>query len=151
VTYYAWVWGLPVAGVATVLAWVATLLGSQLVWVKTMAALSGFGIWFLAVIPLSRMLTMRRAWKRLLPPRTRKARKAMVAVELEFDETQVISRLPGRNEGRFFWPAIVDYAEDEKLALIFVAPKRFLFVPRRAMPDEAWVQLRGYVAARGLR
>jgi hypothetical protein len=77
----------------------------------------------------------------------RKSRKAS-GLEVEnkiafsFDEEGVTSTVIGRSEGRFFWNAINDYVEDDAIALIFIGKKRFLYIPKRALDEEDWQDLR---------
>ena len=69
-------------------------------------------------------------------------------VTFQFDEQQLISARPGSSEGRFQWNAIEDYAEDERLAILYVQRKLFLFVPKRAMDEAEWERLRAIAAER---
>jgi len=64
---------------------------------------------------------------------------------LEVTPEQVISAIPNRSEGRFFWSAIQDYAEDDKIALLFIQKKKFLFIPKHALPDAAWRELKANI------
>ena len=65
-----------------------------------------------------------------------------------FDADGVVSAIPNRSEGRFFWAAIEDFAEDSSVVLLFIAKKRFLFVPKRAMNEPEWEALRQMVRAK---
>jgi hypothetical protein len=37
--------------------------------------------------------------------------------------------MPGVSEGKFFWPAIVAFAQDEKITLLYIDKNRFLLFP----------------------
>jgi len=63
-------------------------------------------------------------------------------VTLEFTADQVISAIPEKSEGRFFWSAIQDFAQDDRITLIYVQQKRFIFVPTHAVPDTEWARVR---------
>jgi len=93
-----------------------------------------------------RIYGIRKCWKRLLPESAKKSVRTDISVALEMTPEQIISILPGRSEGRFFWSVIVDYAEDGRLALVYIKKKQFLFIPRRAMDEVGWAELRSHLA-----
>jgi hypothetical protein len=146
VFYYFWFWLLPIVGVVCGLPLVAGLFGYQPTWLEALSGFSVLGLWFALSIPLLRFYSVRKCWKRLLPDSLPKSTQTEIPVGLEMTPDQLISSLPGRSEARFLWPALVDYAEDEKLALVYIKKKFFLFVPRRAMDDAGWIQLRSHFA-----
>jgi YcxB-like protein len=146
VKYYFAIWLLPIVGFIVGLPFILSLLGYQPSWADALSGFSVLGLWFAFAIPLVRFYTVRKCWKRLLPDSLPRSIRTEIPVGMEMTSDQLISSLPGRSEGRFMWPALVDYAEDEKLALVFVKKKFFLFVPRRAMDDAGWIQLRSCFA-----
>lgn len=84
---------------------------------------------------------LRRCFKKILPPgQTKEA-----LIRFDFDDQGVLSSIPGKSEGRYFWNSILDYVEDDQMALLFVRKKLFLFVPKRAMDSPTWERLRAYV------
>jgi hypothetical protein len=137
---------LPIVGFIVGLPLIASIFGYQPRWLEAPSVFSGVGLWFAFCIPLFRLISVRKCWKRLLPESGRRSTKSVIPVELEMTADQIISTLPGRSEGRFFWAALPDFVEDEKLALVFVKKKQFLFIPRRAMDEVGWVQLRSHFA-----
>jgi len=145
-SYYVFIWGLPVLGFLAAVPWLAQLLGAQAQWVYAWGGFAALGLWCAIAIPLMRIYTIRRCWKRLLPDSAKKSIRSEIRVELEMNGEQLISALPGRSEGRFLWSGLIDYAEDEELALVFIKKKMFLFIPRRAMDDAGWNQLRSHFA-----
>jgi YcxB-like protein len=146
-SYYFWIWLVPVLGSILALPLLANLLFDfHPDWLRSIVGFSGVGLWFAVFIPLMRFYTIRRCWKRLLPENVRKSIRTDIPVEIEWNNEQLISCLPGRSEGRFFWSAICDFAENEKLALIFVKKKQFIFVPKSALPESAWADLRSRLA-----
>jgi hypothetical protein len=97
-----------------------------------------FFVWMSVWVVALRPWHLRRCYKKLLPP----GQKKLIPAEFSFDDQGVVSSIPGRSEGRFFWAGILDYAEDEEMALLFIRKKNFLFVPKRAMDQVAWEYLR---------
>ena len=96
-------------------------------------------LWMSFIFLLNRKLTIRRGYRNLFP-------KGVTPItRLTADEAQLISAIPGRSEGRFFWAAIEDYAEDDRMALLFIRRKLFLMVPRRALNEAQWGELRALV------
>jgi hypothetical protein len=96
----------------------------------------GVLIWLAIFVPLMRFINLRRGFK-LIVPREYRNRN----IEVEIDEQSVVSRVPGMSEGKFFWMAIVGYAQNEQITLLYVAKKRFLFIPTRAFSPEQRAEL----------
>lgn len=95
------------------------------------------GLYAAVLLPLARWNQIRVLWNRTQPKKYRGQ-----PVTFQFDQEQVISARPGSSEGRFLWGAIEDYAEDERLVLLYVQRKLFLFIPKRAMDETEWARLR---------
>jgi len=70
---------------------------------------------------------------------------------LTVTQEQVISAIPDRNEGRFYWKAIERYAEDKNGMILFVSKNRYLIVPRHALSEAQWTELQALVAAKSVR
>ena len=104
-----------------------------------LAGLVGAGL-YLAIL---RPIAIRRSYRQ-----TRGGRPADAPVEFELTGTEIISRIPGRSEGRFLPSAVISFAEDDRIALIYVAKKRFLFVPKTALTAAQWTMVRHWVAQR---
>lgn len=100
------------------------------------------GVMFLVICVL-RPYNLRRLFRKSLPEGSGKAVQASFA----YNEEGIVSALPGRSEGRFFWNAIVDYAEDDHMVLLYLKKKLFLYVPKSAMSDAEWTELRSYRAS----
>lgn len=83
---------------------------------------------------------LRRAFRQLRSDST----QSVHAVELELTDRELISRIPGRSEGRYKPGAILNFIEDELVALLYVREKMFLFIPKRALPNEGWAELRSW-------
>jgi hypothetical protein len=144
VFYYCYVWVLPIVGLLACALFVASRYGFHPEFSAPLAGLAAGGLWFALFVPIMQVFGRRRCWKRMVPVDVKgKAKSIEIPVSLEFNDEQVISAIPGKSEGRFYWPAILDFAEDEKMALLFVHKKRFLFIPKRAMSTDAWNEFRG--------
>lgn len=134
--YVTFVWALPAAGLCFAGYWLFLWFEGQ----RRMAhALSG-SLYLAAYLglasPLVRWWKLRRAYDQLFP------KGCPHVATIGFDDEFISSVVPGRSEGRFFWPAIVDFAEDEHVALVFIRKKHFLVVPHSAFTDEQWTELR---------
>jgi len=77
-------------------------------------------------------LNVRKQFNNIFPPgRTDRN------VSIDINEDHIIAAIPGVSEGKFFWNAILKFAQDEKITLFYVAEKRFIFVPAKAFsPSE---------------
>ena len=146
VGYYFVVWLLPIVGLFCGIPLVVGLFGYQPAWLEGLSEFSGPGLWLAVFFPLWWMYKLRNGWKRLLPDSSPRSTRTTIPVGLEMTPDQLISSLPGRSEARFLWPALVDFVEDEKVALVFIKKKFFLFVPRDAMDEAGWTQLRAQFA-----
>ena len=100
----------------------------------------GVGLWGL-VMAAMRPFNMRRIYKRM-----KNGRSDSEPIELEITEGQLISRIPGRSEGRFLPSAILRFEEDERVALLYVTPRLFLSLPKRVLGDAQWLELRAWLA-----
>jgi hypothetical protein len=85
-------------------------------------------------------LVVRRMFKDLTPDGVGNR-----AFSFEFTGTELISRNPGKSEVRYFSSAFSGILEDEKMVLLLISDKRFLFIPKRVMPPEGWAELRAWV------
>jgi len=141
-TYYVFIWVLPILGLLGSFPLIATFLGYNSYLTRSLAPISGIGLWLALYFPLMRIYSIRKCWKLLLPEHIEKSTKSEIVVALEITPEQLISVIPGKSEGRFFWSGILDFVEDEQLALIFIKKKLFIFIPHRAMDEAGWSELR---------
>jgi hypothetical protein len=110
------------------------------------SGLAAYAVILTVVVVVLRPMNLRRLY--------RKRRKIAGVEKLDtvffgFDEEFIRSGYPGRSEGQFRWDAVVEYAEDHKIFLIFISKKMFIYVPKRAMADDQWQSLRDYFRAHG--
>jgi hypothetical protein len=101
-----------------------------------------FCLWLIVAFPLVRWLRLRSGYRNLFPRGTPRIAR------LTANEDQVISAIPDRSEGRFYWKTIQDSAEDKSGMILFVRKKQFLVVPRHALNEAQWVELRQLIAAK---
>ena len=97
-------------------------------------------IWLALIFPLLRWIQLRRGYRNLFPKNSPKIAR------LSVNEEQVISAIPDRNEGRFYWKAIVGYAENKNGLILFVTRMRYLLVPHHALNEAQWTELRAMIA-----
>jgi len=84
---------------------------------------------FLSVaLPLARIPDVRICFKRIFLNS-----KAIPTINLEIDEQGIRSENPGVSEGKLFWSAILDFAQTERITLLYVARKKFLFFPTKVL------------------
>jgi len=89
-----------------------------------------------------RIFRLRRAYKKSV------FAKHEPGIALAFNDEYFVSGLPGRSEGRFLWSALYDFAENDRIALIYTSKRRFVVVPKHAMPSDSWDTLRALVPRR---
>ena len=143
VWYWLWYGVLPGLSVVYLMYWAALWITRGQGWALHNAAWAGLALYIAVMLPFGRWWQIRRLWDRTQPKKYRGE-----PVTFQFDEQQLISARPGSSEGRFQWNAIEDYAEDERLAILYVQRKLFLFVPKRAMDEAEWERLRAIAAER---
>jgi hypothetical protein len=81
-------------------------------------------------------MNLRKCFKQLFPPhRTDRTSR------LEVSDECIISSVPGVSEGKIFWPGVFAFAQNDRVTMIFLAPKRFLFFPTTALLPEQRTEL----------
>jgi hypothetical protein len=101
---------------------------------------------FFAALPLLWEWSVRRHFKQLFPTSVT-SRK----VSFSADDELIVSAIPDRSEGRFQWSAVDHFAQDEKITLIYVGKKRFLFLPTPAFSPEQRAELNDLIARHGVK
>lgn len=135
--YYLWYWVVPFIGLLVALVPVYYWLQHDRHMMSASFPLAGAGLYFALVVPVSRIFQIRRAWRNAVPI-TLEGKP----VSLRFNHEWIASGIPGRSEGVFRWSAIYDFAEDEKVGLLLIRKKLFLFIPKPALPAEVWERIR---------
>ena len=80
----------------------------------------------LIAIPILHTFTIRKQFN-LLFPLSRIDRN----VSLDINEERIISAFPQASEGKYFWNAISEVAQNDEITLFYLAKNRFFFVPTR--------------------
>jgi hypothetical protein len=132
---------LPVLAIA-LLAW--DILHRHFGFPPLVAGILGAVAWIGLYCPIMYPIQIRRLYRAM-----KNGRDDSAPLILEWNEHEMISRVPGLSEGRFLPAAIRDFAEDDNIALIFFAKNKFLMVPKRAMSESGWQELRHWMAKRG--
>ena len=78
-------------------------------------------IWLAVGLPMARFVNIRKCFKRIFPS-TGTDRSCTI----DIDDERIISAIPGVSEGKFFWNAILAFAQDEKITLLYIDKNRFL-------------------------
>ena len=136
-TYYFWFWFLPGISIAFLAFTLVVIAIHGLLAAGRYMPAAGVALYLALLLPFCLWNARRKAMNNLQP----KSRRGQ-PVTVQFDNDQIISAIPGISDGRFFWSAIEDYAEDERMALLYVRKKLFLFIPKRAMDEAEWQRLR---------
>ncbi len=139
ISYWLYFWVCPILGCVAIGITLFGLAAKRPHLVTLVVPFAVGGLVFAIFVPVHRWYQLRRAWNNCVPASLRGK-----PVTFQFDDTQLISTVPGRSEGRFFWSAVLDLAEDSQLALLFVREKNFLFIPKTALTAEAWDRVRLY-------
>lgn len=68
---------------------------------------------------------------------------------LEVEGATLLSGIKDRSEGRFQRSSICDVVEDENVMMLFLAKKRFLYLPKKKLPPEAFDEVRSWLQISG--
>jgi hypothetical protein len=96
--------------------------------------------------PFMRLYVDRRGFRRLFSP-TRKDRSGYI----DLDDNRILSGQPEVSEEKYFWNAIVGFAQDERMTLLYLDKDKFLLFPTHAMSTDQRTELNGLVARKMLR
>ncbi len=88
------------------------------------------------LLPWLRELTLRRRFRTFFPAGT------STAATFAFDSGGFVKAVPGSSEARVQWAALVGYAEDEKGAILLLTKISFFILPKRALSQDEWADLR---------
>ncbi|WP_047497642.1 YcxB family protein [Terriglobus sp. TAA 43] len=84
-------------------------------------------LWLLSLavlVPLLRRYNFRKQFKQMFPKDDQNHECYLSA-----NDEHLISGIHGASEGRFFWPSLYKAVSNNNMLLIYVAKKRFLFIP----------------------
>jgi hypothetical protein len=97
-------------------------------------------------LPIARLLDARVGFKRIFP-----LTKIVPTIATDIDDERIICENPGISEGKFFWNAIVNFAQDEKVTVLYIDKRRFLFFPTNALSPNQRAELNELVARNMVR
>jgi hypothetical protein len=72
--------------------------------------------------------------------------KTVSAISADIDDERIFCKNPGVSEGKFFWNAIVNFTQDEKVTVLYIDRRRFFFFPTNAMSPEERAELNDLIA-----
>lgn len=137
------------------LIWICPLAGCSLVFFELYLYIGneGFDHFYLILglvfgigMPLTRIYQLRGCWRSMNPTGN------AIPAELEWNDEQVVVNVKDNrdnDEERLLWPSICGLITDSNITLLFIEKKRFIFIPNRALPQEAWDDLRTHYATLG--
>jgi hypothetical protein len=67
-------------------------------------------------------------------------------ISIDIDNERVVSSIPEVSEGKFFWNAIVDFAQDEKVTLLYIRKRAFIFFPTSVLSPDQHTELNDLIA-----
>jgi uncharacterized membrane protein YeaQ/YmgE (transglycosylase-associated protein family) len=109
--------------------------------VSVCAGAIGGGVVGTLLLPLMRIYSVHRAYRHFLPsPVDDKL------LSFEIDDVCISSLIPGVGAGTIQWSAICDFAQDEKVTLLYLTKKRFYFFPNSAMTPAQRAELADLIA-----
>jgi hypothetical protein len=103
-------------------------------------------LWLAVYLPAWRAYAVRKCFKQMFSP-ARTDRSSSI----DIDDDRIISTVPGVSEGRFFWNAILAFAQDEKVTLFYIRKNAFLFLPTCIMSPAQRTELNDLVARHVVR
>ena len=93
------------------------------------------------LLPLMRIYSVRRSYRHFLPSPVNDK-----LLSFEIDDVSISSSIPGVGTGTIQWSAIGDFAQNEKVTLLYLTKKRFYFFPTSAMTPIQRAELNDLVA-----
>jgi hypothetical protein len=139
-TYATFHWVLPAIGIVSAGMLVWDIVFRHFMFTPALGgALAGLA-WFGLYCPIRQPFLIRKLYKEMLNGRPEEA-----PLELGVEGQELVSRVPGKSEGRFHRGAIIACVEDESLALLFVAKKKFLIVPKHSLPEAGWLEIKTWL------
>jgi hypothetical protein len=137
ISNFVFLWLAPLLALLSLLVFVSVPLLTSAHVVYENGSLWTFGfVIFCFLVPTLHFKKVRKQFNLLFPPGVKEKN-----VSVDIDDERVISAIPGSSEGKFFWNAILEFAQNEKITLFYVAKTRFLFVPTAAFSPSQRAEL----------
>lgn len=139
-----WIWpALTLLGLAAMVAF--TLTDHSELFVDSLAVTAGalfITVWMLA----ARWYLLRKCFKQLFPP-TRIDRSSAI----DIDDEQILSAVPGVSEGKIFWQGLLQFAQNNKVTMLYISELRFIFFPTSVLTLEQREELKELVKRHGVK
>jgi len=96
------------------------------------------------LLPLIHLNLERRQFNQSFPPHGRN-------LSIRIDENGVVCTNPGVSESTFNWNAVVSFAQDSKVTMLYIAKTRFLFFPAKVMSSDERAELENLITRHGIK
>lgn len=93
-------------------------------------------LWLAISFPVFRAINLRRCFKQLFPPH-----RTDRTSHLDISDECIFTGVPGVSEGKIFWSGVFNFAQDDRITMIYLAPERFLFFPTSVLPPDQRAEL----------
>ena len=138
--YYLRVWMFPVLATLSLLLTVyAYFFFRRQDTLATLIGATGGLLILAALVPLSYRIELKRNYK------LRTSLAVDAHISLDFNDKNIRFTIPNRTEVSYPWTSFTDYSEDSLVATLFVGKAAFHTIPKRAMDEGGWIELRRYV------
>lgn len=137
--YYLDVWILPGLGILAALVCLSAYVRREQDLFESTFWLACLGIVAAIGLPILYRLKLRQIYKQ----RTTLSKDKPIF--FEFDEDSVRFTMPGRADVAYSWDSFTDYFENDLVAVLFVQKAAFHTIPKRAMNENGWAELRQLV------
>jgi hypothetical protein len=127
------------AAVVVMMTFAAAVMGNRYL-VTTLIPVDAGVLWVAIFLPVARAISQRRCFKQLFPPN-----RTDRASHLEISEECILSGVPGLSEAKIYWPAVFAFAQDDRITMIYLAPRRFVFFPTSVLDSEQRAELNALV------
>ena len=139
-----WIWpALTLLGLAGMIAF--TLTNHSELFVDSIALTAG-ALFITIWMPVARWYAIRKCFKQLFPP-TRTDRSSAI----DIDDERILSAVPGVSEGKIFWQGLLQFAQDNKVTMLYTSELIFIFFPTSVLTPEQREELKGMVKRRGVK
>lgn len=139
-----WIWpALTLSGLAAMVTF--TLTNHSELFADSIA-LTGGALFITIFMPCARWYALRKCFKQLFPP-TRTDRSSAI----DIDDERILSAVPGVSEGKIFWRGLLQFAQSEKVTMLYISEIRFIFFPTSVLTPEQREELKEMVKRHGVK
>jgi hypothetical protein len=140
------VWILPALTLFGLAAMVAFSLTNHPELFADSMALVGGALFITIFMPVARWYAIRRCFMQLFPP-TRTDRSSAI----DIDDERILSAVPGVSEGKIFWQGLLQFAQDNKVTMLYLSEIRFILFPTSVLTPEQRAELKGMMTRHGVK